>query len=205
MRARCLPLLALALLAGLSGDAWGQARPGELPPQAPAPSAPARPVAQAPGQFPPPALGRPPGAAPRRASAAAPPATPSAPQERWVAIYAALAPASAFGINPAPADRLIAHNQAEALCRALPSSESCRQVLELREGCGVLVHAVLDLRPIRLTSPSPESLARQPLALSLAVQGPDLASAERDAMARCRERERRLLCWVATSACVAPR
>jgi hypothetical protein len=205
MRATWLPLLAIALIAALPRGGWSQARPPEraLPLPLPPPPTPAPPPAQA--AFQPAPFGRPVAggaAAPIAARAAA---ASAAPAGRWVAIYAAVAPASAHGVSPVVGDRMMAHVRAETLCRAQPGGDTCRQLLELREGCGVLVQAVRDHRPLRFGTPPPDALARLPTALSLAVQGPDLVTAEREAMARCQERERGLSCRVVASACTASR
>lgn len=206
MRAPWLPLLALALIATYPRGGWSQARAPErgLPLPLPPPPTPTPPPVPAP--FQPAPFGRPVG--PVGAPQARPVAmqAPAAAQPgRWVAIYAAVAPASAHGVSPVLGDRMMAHVRAETLCRGQPGGDTCRQVLEVREGCGVLVQAVRDHRPMRFGTPPPEAMGRLPTALSLAVQGPDLASAEREAMARCQERERGLLCRVVASACTTPR
>ncbi|WP_027283655.1 DUF4189 domain-containing protein [Rubritepida flocculans] len=140
-------------------------------------------------------------AAPARAqpgrSEPAPPAS-----DAWIAVYAALAPGAAFGMSAPQTDRLMAHAEAETLCRAGPGGGSCRRMLEVGRGCAALVQGVRDLRPLRFGTAPPESLARLPVALVLAAEGAGREQAEGEALARCAARERGLLCRVVASGCV---
>ncbi|MCX8133318.1 MAG: DUF4189 domain-containing protein [Roseococcus sp.] len=128
-------------------------------------------------------------------------AAPAPGAEHWIAVYAALAPGAAFGMSAPLADRLMAHAEAETSCRAGPGGGTCRRMLEVRQGCAALVQGVRDLRPVRLGTPPPGSLARLPVVLALAAEGASRDAAEREALAQCAARERGLLCRVVASGC----
>jgi len=116
---------------------------------------------------------------------------------RWGAIYAAQPPSAAFGASGGLPDRLMAHVRAEMQCRSGPGGDTCRRVLEVGQGCGALAHGARDMRFLPNQRPDPN----QPVALAVGGSGPDVAGAERDALAICRQRERRATCRVVATVC----
>ena len=133
----------------------------------------------------------------RAPTAAAPQARATPGTSRWAAIYAARPPSAAFGASAGMADRLMAHVRAEMLCRSNPRGDTCRRVLEVGQGCGALAQGARDMRIMPNQRPDPN----QPVALAVGGSGPDVAGAERDALATCRQRERAATSRVVTTVC----
>lgn len=115
----------------------------------------------------------------------------------WATIYAAAPPSRAYGISPATGDRLIAHQRAEAQCRAGPGGNTCRRLVEIQQGCAVLVQGARDDRLLPFTTPDPN----QPVMLAVAGAGFTLEDATRDGMDQCQRRQRGAICRVIASIC----
>ncbi len=117
--------------------------------------------------------------------------------QRWVAIYTAAPPATAFGVSQGLADRTMAHVRAETECRAR-GQVNCRLLTEFSNGCGAAAQAtrVLGLLPTGDSS-------TQRVSFVAAGTGASRADAERSAVALCQSREPSATCRVVASACVA--
>lgn len=178
----------MGLLAGVLPVAGQAQRPqarAELPLPLPPPPTPPVPL--------PYGVGTPRAAAPRLAA-------PPQALTMWAAIYAAQPPSAAFGAIGGLSDRLMTHVRAETQCRSGPGGDTCRRVLEVGQGCGALVHGARDMRFLPNRQPDPN----QPVALAVGGSGPNAAGAQGDALAICRQRERRATCRVVATVCATP-
>lgn len=128
---------------------------------------------------------------------AAPAARPPAPPPPTVAIYAALPPSAAYGISQGSADRLMIHVQAEMQCRTAPRSDTCRQMLEIAQGCGALAHGSRDPRLVPI--PYNPSI---PVSVKTTGTGPTRDQAEREAVSTCQQRDRGATCLVVAATCI---
>ncbi|WP_191083489.1 DUF4189 domain-containing protein [Roseococcus microcysteis] len=180
---------------GIGASGAGQAQPqrgGAVEPLLPLPPPPT-PTA-------PPMRAAPPMAQP--VPTAPPPPAPTAQRGAqtpvvWATIYAAAPPSRAYGISPATRDRLIAHQRAEAQCRAGAGGNTCRRLVEIQQGCAVLVQGARDDRLLPFTTPDPN----QPVMVVLAGAGFTVEDATRDGMDQCQRRQRGAICRVIASIC----
>jgi hypothetical protein len=204
-------ILGILVGAGLGASGNGQAqaqRPRaaeSILPLPPPPTPPAPPMRMAPPG--PPVAAVPPAAAPGRpAPAPAPPpqaARPGAPARGaqapviWATIYAAAPPARAYGVSPATANRLAAHQRAEAQCRAGPGGNTCRRLVEIQQGCAALIQGARDDRLLPWSTADPN----QPVMLAVSGAGFTVEDATRDGMDQCQRRQRGAVCRVIATVC----
>ncbi len=115
----------------------------------------------------------------------------------WATIYAAAPPGRAYGVSPATHDRLAAHQRAEAQCRAGPGGNTCRRLVEIQQGCAVLVQGARDDRLLPWSTPDPN----QPVSLAVSGSGFTREDATRDGMDQCQRRQRGVVCRVIATIC----
>lgn len=111
------------------------------------------------------------------------------------AIYLAAPPSAGYGLTFGMADRLGAHGQAERSCQSRGGG-SCRLALEFTERCGAVAQAKRSNGLIRTADPSTYTIT-----FAAGGAGGTKETAEAQAVADCRSRDRGATCEVVASGC----
>lgn len=128
----------------------------------------------------------------QRVAAAAPPAR----NQRWGAIYAALPPSPAVGVNEGALGRDIVHARAEGSCRAQARGD-CRLLTEFSSGCGAAAQATRLVGVVQTHDPSVNRVT-----FIAGATAPTRAEAERAALSQCAARDRSATCRVVAALCL---
>jgi len=125
-------------------------------------------------------------------------AAPAARNQRWGAIYAALPPTPAVGVNEGMLGRDIVHARAEGSCRAQARGD-CRLLTEFSSGCGAAAQATRLVGVVQTHDPSVNRVT-----FIAGATAPTRAEAERAALAQCAARDRSASCRVVAALCLGP-
>jgi hypothetical protein len=120
----------------------------------------------------------------------------AAPAATFGVIFAARAPSAAFGMVVGETDRNTAHRVAEDRCIA--GGPGCRLVHSFTAACGAVAQGVVRSRwALVMTSDASTYV----VTTQGAGSGADRASAEAEALADCRSRDRNAQCRIVASQC----